>query len=95
MTCKDALDKCMLDRQYVDLDYIQELSGKNYDEVTSELSGIIFMNIGMASSQNKTWVLADEYLSGDLEHKLMLARASALVLSECQVNVDALEKAMQ
>jgi N12 class adenine-specific DNA methylase len=93
-TASEALAVSIGEKARVDLDYMSELSGKNRDELLEELTGVVFLNIGSAESQERAYVTADEYLSGNVREKLRLAEAAAQTIPSLQVNVEAL-KAIQ
>ncbi|HCC34792.1 MAG TPA: helicase [Ruminococcaceae bacterium] len=93
-TASEALAVSMSEKARVDLDYMSELTGKPPDALVSELEGVIFLNIGSAESQDKTYVTADEYLSGNVREKLIMAKAAAATVPSLAVNVKALEAAL-
>lgn len=62
--------------------YMSQLTGKNVDDLASELRGVIFRDFGDAKPDIPTawfdlsrysYVTADEYLSGNIRQKLRLA----------------------
>ncbi|MEW5733437.1 MAG: DEAD/DEAH box helicase family protein, partial [Thermodesulfobacteriota bacterium] len=71
----------------LDLDDVAELSGKPREEVVAALGDLIYEDPGGSG-----FVLADEYLSGNVVKKLDEARAAAKVDARYQRNVEALEK---
>jgi N12 class adenine-specific DNA methylase len=87
----DALAVSLNERGYVDLDYMSELTRKDRETLLDELRGVVFLNVGNADSQGKTYVTADEYLSGNVREKLRLAEAAAITMPELQINIDALK----
>jgi N12 class adenine-specific DNA methylase len=86
----------MGEKARVDLAYMSRLTGMSAETIIKELEGVIFLNIGNADMQDKTYVTADEYLSGDIREKLTLARAAQKTFPDGRydVNVQALEAAM-
>ena len=79
----------------VDLPYMAELLGTpgEYRDIITELQGVIFKDPMAEVDIEKGWQMADEYLSGDVRHKLKLARIAAESDPFFQTNVAALEKA--
>ena len=71
----------------VDIPYMMELTGKTEEEVTEELTGVIFKN-----PLTDKWEPSDEYLSGNVREKLNIARQFAENYPEYMVNVQALER---
>jgi len=79
----------------VDMDYMCELTGKTEEEIFADLKGVIFLNpmYGYGNSTQAKYLMADEYLSGNVREKLVLARKSAeLYPKDYTVNVEALER---
>ena len=71
------------------------LTGKTEQEIFADLKGVIFLNplYGYGDSTEPKYLMADEYLSGNVREKLALARKSAeLYPEDYTVNVEALEK---
>ncbi len=65
-----------------------------YERITTELSGVIFKDPAAdAHDPEAGWQTADEYLSGDVRHKLRMAQLAAESHPEFAVNVEALTKA--
>jgi N12 class adenine-specific DNA methylase/adenine-specific DNA methylase len=95
-TASEALAVSMSEKARVDLDYMAELTGQSRDALIKELEGVIFLNVGTADSQDKTYVTADEYLSGNVREKLVHAKAAQVALGDgsLDVNVRALEAAI-
>jgi N12 class adenine-specific DNA methylase len=93
-TASEALAVSLSEKAHVDLEYMSELTGKDRDTLLAELRGVVFLNIGSADSQEKAYVTADEYLSGNVREKLRQAEAAAQAMPSLQVNVEAL-KAIQ
>ncbi len=94
-TAEEALAVSIGERARVDLPYMSELSGMSEEQLIEKLRGVIFLNVGSAASQDKTYVTADEYLSGDVREKLRLAKAAQAAMPDGRydVNVEALTAA--
>ena len=94
-TAADALAVSISEKARVDMDYMCALTGFTQEKVLADLQGVIFLNIGSADSQAKTYVTADEYLSGNVREKLCLVRAAAETLGNgsFDANIRALEQA--
>ena len=74
----------------VDLDYMSQLTGFDRDKIISDLQGVIFK-----LPDTDTYVPADEYLSGNIRHKLETAQqAFNAGDTSLAVNITALQKAM-
>ena len=86
-TAAEALAVSLNERARVDVPYMAGLAGKTEEEVTEELSGIIFKN-----PVNDKWENADEYLSGNVREKLKTAKVFAETHPEYSINVKALEQ---
>ena len=93
-TASEALAVSLGERARVDLEFMSDFTGKDSETLLDELHGIVFLNIGNAETQEKAYVTADEYLSGNVREKLKLAEAAAVALPELKINVGAL-KAIQ
>ena len=94
-TASEALAVSMGEKARVDMDYMCELTGKTEEEIFADLKGVIFLNpmYGYGNSTQAKYLMADEYLSGNVREKLVLARKSAeLYPEEYTVNVEALER---
>ena len=85
----------MGEKARVDMDYMCELTGKTEEEIFADLKGVIFLNPmhGYGNSTQAKYLMADEYLSGNVREKLAFARRSAqLYPDDYTVNVEALER---
>ena len=94
-TASEALAVSMAEKAFVDMEYMCSLSGKTEQEIYQDLKGVIFLNpmYGYGDSNEQKYLMADEYLSGNVRQKLVWARKSAEVYPEdYTVNVEALEK---
>ncbi len=86
-TASEALTVSLGEKAKIDLDYMAELTGKTIEEITKELSGVIFQN-----PVTQKWETADEYLSGNVREKLATAKLFAENHENYAINVTALEK---
>ena len=86
-TASEALAVSIGEKAKVDIPYMMELTGKTEEEVTEELTGVIFKN-----PLTDKWEPSDEYLSGNVREKLNVARQFAENHPEYMVNVQALER---
>jgi N12 class adenine-specific DNA methylase len=84
-TASEALAVSLSEKAKVDLDYMSALTGKDIDDITDELRGVIFQN-----PVTGAWQTADEYLSGNVREKLEKARIYAENHPEYAINVQAL-----
>ena len=94
-TSSEALAVSMGEKARVDMDYMCELTGKAEEEIFADLKGVIFLNpmYGYGNSTQAKYLMADEYLSGNVREKLAFARKSAeLYPEDYTVNVEALER---
>ena len=89
----EALQISKNERGKVDIAYIEELTGKSYDTVLSELGSAVFRDPEQvnAEDQYSGFVTAEEYLSGQVVAKLERARSVSAEHPEYQRNADALE----
>lgn len=93
-TASEALAVSMGEKAEVDMDYMRELTGKSEQEIYNELKGVIYLNPlheGNPHYEDK-YLIADEYLSGNVREKLEIARAAVANKPEYSINVQALEK---
>ena len=94
-TADEALAVSMGEKATVDMEYMRELTGKSEEELFSDLKGVIFLNplYGYGNVTEQKYLMADEYLSGNVREKLITAKKSAEVyLEDYKINVEALEK---
>ncbi|HIQ66753.1 MAG TPA: DUF3849 domain-containing protein [Candidatus Coproplasma stercoravium] len=89
----EALQISKNERGKVDIAYIEELTGKDYDAVLSELGTAVFRDPEQVKAGDKYsgFVTNEEYLSGQVVNKLELARSVAEEHPEYRKNVEALE----
>ncbi len=86
----DALIVSLSEKARVDITFMQQLCGKNMDEMLKELEGEIF-NVPEYGEPNH-WVTADEYLSGNVREKLKVAEKFAETDESFNVNVKYLKE---
>ena len=94
-TADEALAVSMGEKACIDMEYMQKLSGKNEEELFDDLKGVIFLNplYGYGNVSEQKYLMADEYLSGNVREKLITAKKSAeLYPDDYKINVEALEK---
>ena len=94
-TSSEALAVSMGEKAHIDMDYMCSLTGKTEEEIYSDLKGVIFLNpmYGYGNSTETKYLMADEYLSGNVREKLVWAKRSAeLSPQDYAVHVEALEK---
>lgn len=95
-TASEALAVSMGEKAGIDMEYMCQLSGKSEQEVFEELKGVIFINplYGQGNPDEQKYLMADEYLSGNVREKFEVARRSAkLYPDDYNINVEALERA--
>ena len=83
-TSADALIYSLHEKGRVDLEYMIQLTGKQTQTQVDELAGRIFFN-----PESNRWETADEYLSGEVVHKL--AVVTKLRRADLALNVTALQ----
>ena len=93
-TASEALAVSIGERAFVDMEYMSELTGKSEEELFADLKGVIFLNPYHGNRIGaKKYLMADEYLSGNVREKLEVARKTAeLYPEDYTVNVEALER---
>ena len=94
-TASEALAVSLGEKATIDMDYMMELSGKSDNEIFEDLKGVIFLNplYEYGNSYEPKYLMADEYLSGNVREKLKIAKNSAeLYPEDYKVNVEALQK---
>ena len=94
-TSSEALAVSMGEKACVDMEYMCQLSGKSEAEIYEDLKGVIFLNpmYGYGNSTEAKYLMADEYLSGNVREKLAWAKRSAeLSPDDYKIHVEALEK---
>lgn len=83
----DALILSISEKARVDIEYIQQLTGKTQEEVIKDLEGSIYKD-----PISEEYVTVDEYLSGNVRNKLKIAQRFAESNPEYEINVKALEQ---
>ena len=86
-TASEALAVSIGEKARVDIPFMAALCGKTEEEVTKELTGVVFQN-----PVTEKWENADEYLSGNVREKLRVAKQYAQNRPEYAPNVAYLEK---
>lgn len=93
-TPSEALAVSMGERAKIDIEYMSSLCHKSEKEIYDELQGVIFLNPEY-NADNPTvpkYLMADEYLSGNVRAKLRFAKAIAKTQPKYQINVESLQK---
>ena len=91
-TASEALALSVGERAGIDFGYMQQLTGKDKDTLVNDLQGVIFADpLEKDASGEPRYYTADEYLSGDVRHKLQVAKLAAQNNPAFAVNVQALE----
>ena len=91
-TASEALALSVGERAGIDFGYMQQLTGKDKETLIQDLQGVIFADpLEKNSDGEPRYYTADEYLSGDVRHKLQVAKLSAQNNPAFAVNVQALE----
>ena len=94
-TASEALAVSLGEKATIDMDYMMELSGKSENEIFEDLEGVIFLNplYEYGNAYEPKYLMADEYLSGNVREKLRIAKNSEeLYPEDYKVNVEALQK---
>ena len=77
-TASEALAVSISEKACVDMSYMSQLTGKTKEELAGELQGVIFRVPGQLEKDGTPhYVTADEYLSGNVRHKLRQAQRAA------------------
>jgi len=90
-TAEDALMCSMNNRGCVDIEYIKTLYKKSEEEIIEELGNLIYQDPQKLNELNRGWVIASEYLSGNVKNKLNYA-ISVNEDNKYDKNIEALEK---
>lgn len=93
-TASEALAVSMGEKACIDIPYMCSLTGKTEKEIYEALKGVIFLNpmYDEKSGRNNKYVMADEYLSGNVRIKLEQARKAAEIApNDFAINVEALQ----
>lgn len=86
-TANEALAVSLEENGKVDLAFMSGLCGKSAEQITEELTGVIFKN-----PDTQVWETADEYLSGNVREKLRVAERISENDTSYKSNVEALKK---
>ncbi len=91
-TADEALAVSLGEKAKVDMEFMQQLTGKTEEELYNDLKGVIFLNpyYEPDNPYEPAYLTADEYLSGNVREKLAVAKNIAANDSDYQINVDAL-----
>ena len=93
-TASEALAVSIAEKARVDMEYMEQLTGKTSDELAAELQGVIFrLPEPVPEGERPTYVTADEYLSGNVRRKLRQAQRAAQQDPAFAINVEALTAA--
>ena len=88
---EDALKYSLNNRGCVDFEYMKTLYPKSEDEMIEELDNLIYQDPEKINDFNKGWVIASEYLSGNVKHKLNYVK-SINEDKKYDKNIEALER---
>lgn len=88
---EDALKYSLNNRGCVDLEYMKKLYLKTDDEIIDELDNLIYQDPEKINEFNNGWVIASEYLSGNVKHKLNYVK-SVNIDDKYDKNIKALER---
>ena len=93
-TASEALTVCIAEKTRIDFDFMTKISNLTKEELIEKLDGVIFPNPEKQNENGEpVYETADEYLSGNVRTKLVIARQMAKQNSELyQSNIEALEK---
>lgn len=94
-TSSEALAVSMSEKAQIDMEYMMSLTSKTEQEIFNDLKGVIFLNPQFDENSNarNKYLMADEYLSGNVREKLREAKNLAKVYpNEYSINVESLEK---
>ncbi|MDD3393434.1 MAG: SNF2-related protein [Anaerotignum sp.] len=93
-TASEALALSIAEKATVDMAYMSELTGFTFEQLVSDLHGVIFKNPNGNADEKIGWETADEYLSGNVRQKLSTAiAANEVTQGRFAANVKALEAA--
>jgi len=92
-TASDALALSIGERAKVDMPYMMHLTGKDEATLAKELAGVIFVEpFRKQEDGSPVYLMADEYLSGNVREKLRIAHVAADQDPAFRLNVEALEQ---
>ena len=93
-TASEALAVSISEKACVDMEYMEQLTGKPREELAEELKGVIFrLPEPVPEGEQPRYVTADEYLSGNVRKKLRQAQLAAQQDPSFAINVEALAAA--
>ena len=90
-TANEALIVSLTEKARIDMEFMQSITDKTEEELVKELEGQIF-RLPDTPPEERKYVTADEYLSGNVREKLNIARRIAEHNPEFEINVRELEK---
>ena len=90
-TAIEALGVSLSEKARVDLEYMEQLTGKEQEVLIKDLKNIIYE---IPESDPPVYVTADEYLSGNIREKLEQAQQAAKENPEYRLNAAVLEKVL-
>ena len=89
-TAVEALALSIGEKARVDMEYMSRLTGKDEENLFSDLKGVVFLNPNYKEGVNEKYLPADEYLSGNVRQKWAIAKAKAEQDPQYQINAEAL-----
>ena len=89
-TAVEALALSIGEKAHVDMEYMSRLTGKDEENLFSDLKGVVFLNPNYKEGVNEKYLPADEYLSGNVRQKWAIAKAKAEQDPQYQINAEAL-----
>ena len=89
-TAVEALALSIGEKVRVDMEYMSRLTGKDEENLFSDLKGVVFLNPNYKEGVNEKYLPADEYLSGNVRQKWAIAKAKAEQDPQYQINAEAL-----
>ena len=90
-TANEALIVSLTEKARIDIEFMQSITDKTEEELVKKLEGQIF-RLPDTPPEERKYVTADEYLSGNVREKLNIARRIAEHNLEFEINVRELEK---
>lgn len=93
-TAIEAVNITVADKGYLDMENVKKLYPADWDDILKELRGEIYLNPDKVDVSNPYagYETKEEYLSGDVRAKLIIAKSAADKDQKYQENVTALEK---
>ena len=88
---EDALRYSLNNRGCVDFEYMKTLYPKTDEELIEELDNLIYQDPEKLNDFNNGWVIASEYLSGNVKHKLNYVKTTTED-NKFDKNIEALER---